>query len=178
MAAEHTIRLSTAEAATGTVRTLRLERRGRVEVRIPPVKDGQLLQLPASMGEARIRVLVMQAWAIRVLAVLPVALGSVIGAGLALFGSLLIVAGQDGLHSTAAPTCQGQAMQPGEFCDVTSSLGSSGTFSYRKMAAQAHESSHQVFVLGIVVTVIAALVLALVIWAALRKWPPLHYKHS
>jgi hypothetical protein len=58
-------------------------------------------------------------------------------------------------------------MQPGDVCDIIASDGGGGWFDYQQMIARHQASGHTEFVVGIVLTLIDVLVLALP--AAQRK---------
>lgn len=167
--AVRTIRLTTAQAATGTVKTIRLTAGRRATVRIPPVHDGRVLRVSTTCGQVDIRVRVMSAQASKAREQLAQAAGALAAIGFAMAGPVLILTGLNGMHSTAAPICQGQTMQPGDVCDIISTRGGGGSFSYQQMIARHQASSHSHFILGIILTLIDVLLLALVIRTVQRK---------
>jgi hypothetical protein len=167
--AMRTIRLTTTQAATGTVKTIRLTAGRRATVRIPPVHDGRVLRVSTSRGQVSIRVRVMSAQASKAHEQLTQAAGALAAIGFAMAGPLLILTGLNAMHSTAAPICQGQTMQPGDVCDIISTGGGSGSFNYQQMIAQHQASGHGHLILGIILTLIDVLLLALLIRVAQRK---------
>jgi heme A synthase len=164
-----TIRITTTQAATGTVKTIRLKAGRRATVRIPPVHDGHVLRVSTSCGQVDIRVRVMSAQASKTREQLAQAAGALAAIGFAAAGPLLILTGLNAMHSTAAPVCDGQTMHPGDVCDIISTGGGGGSFSYQQMIARHQASGHSHLILGIILTLIDVLLLALVIRTAQRK---------
>lgn len=156
MSVERTIRITTAQAATGTSVRVSLTSKRYVVVRVPPVKDGHVLRVATSQGTVVVRVHVMseQERKNRTLA-----WGLTFAIGLAILGFVLIGVGNRGMHSTAAPTCNGQTMQPSDVCEIFSSNGGGGSFDYQQMISRNQAGAHDAFVIGIVSLVIGAVVL-------------------
>jgi hypothetical protein len=85
----------------------------------------------------------------RILALLTLALVS--GFGLVL--ALVLTAG----NPNAAPTCNGQTMSPGDTCEVISTSGGGGDYTYRQMIDQRDSSNHAWKVAGFCLAGLAVL---------------------
>lgn len=165
MPVERTIRITTAQAATGTSVRVSLTPKRYIVVRVPPVKDGHVIRVSTSQGLVIVRVRVMseQERKNRILT-----WGLIFAVGFAILGFVLIGVGDSGMHSTAAPTCNGQTMQPTDVCDIFSSDGGGGSFDYQQMISRNQASAHDAFVAGIVLVVIGAVILVPTLTAAGR----------
>ena len=75
------------------------------------------------------------------------------------------------MHSTAAQTCQGQVMRPGDVCDIMATDGSGGSFDYQQVIARHQATSHAHFVEGIILILIDVVILAFLTRAAQRQPP-------
>lgn len=60
--------------------------------------------------------------------------------------------------STSTPTCDGQAMNAGDHCIITTN-GSSATYSYDDMVNRSHSHGHWLTIIGYVVLVLAVLLI-------------------
>jgi hypothetical protein len=165
MPAERTIRITTAQAATGTSVRINLASKRYIVVRVPPVKDGHVLRVSTSQGLMIVRVHVMSEQERKKGAL---TWGLIFAVGFAILGFVLIGVGNSGMHSTATPTCNSQTMQPTDVCDIYSSNGDGGSFDYQQMISRNQAGARDAFVTGIVLVMIGALILVLTLRAVGR----------